>query len=77
MVGAARAVPWRVKVGGKEWLWRKHVTKQLPKSKYNELYQMKPTKYNSKFLNASDKTEEKNASLIFYKISNPNLSHII
>ena len=43
MVGAARAVPWRVKVGGKEWLWRKHVTKQLPKSKYNELYQMKLT----------------------------------
>lgn len=41
-MGTARAVPWRVKVGGKEWLWKKHVTKQgdkqLQKSKHNETY---------------------------------------
>lgn len=47
MLGTARVIPWRVKVWGKEWLWKKHATKQgdkqLQKSKCNEIYQMKLT----------------------------------
>lgn len=65
MLGAARVIPWRVKVGGKEWLWKKHVTKegdkQLQKSKCDEIYQMKLTNKIQLqiFNNASDKTKEK------------------
>lgn len=63
MVGTARVVPWRVKVWGKEWLWKKHVTKegdkQLQKSKWNEIHQMKLTnKTQLQVFHASDKTNE-------------------
>lgn len=69
MLGTARVIPWRVKVWGKEWLWKKHVTKegdkQSQKSKCNETYQMKLTnKIQLQTFNASDKTKEKNLSHI-------------